>query len=200
MKLAMSSKSPGDSDWPASLSKLAYSSIDLIGDPSLLSRRSIAIFCSSKCPGDIILKATKWIATLADSESKTIVSGFHSAMEKGFLEILLNGRCRIIVCPPRSLVRYRIPIAFKPAITEKRLAVVSALAETVRSNSSSSSLARNRLVADLATEVFVAHAAEGSRTEAFAIELLQKQKSVLCIDPRCNTLLSAGAKLFPIDS
>jgi len=200
MTFAMLTRSPGDSDWPASLSKLAYSSLDLIGDPSLLSRRSTAIFCSSQCPGDIILKATKWIATLAENESITIVSGFHSAMEKGFLEILLNGRCRILVCPPRSLVRYRIPSAFKPAITEKRLAVVSTLAESVRSNSSSSSLARNRLVADLAAEVVVAHAAEGSRTEAFAIELLHNRKSVLCIDPRCNTLLSAGAKLVAINS
>lgn len=191
---------PSDSDWPASLSKGDYESLDLIGDPSLLSRRSTAIFCSSKCPGDIILKATKWMANLADDESQTIVGGFHSAMEKSFLEILLSGQCRIIVCPPRSLVRYRVPNAFKEAIAEKRLIVVSMLSESVRSNSASSSLARNRLVADLASEVIVAHAAEGSRTEAFALDLLRSRKKVLCLAPRCNTLLSAGAKLLSLDS
>lgn len=183
-------------DWPSQLHGFAYPKLDVIGDASLLSRKSTVVFCSSKCPGDIILKATKWIAGLAEDPSRTMVGGFHSAMEKSFLEILLIGKCGVVVCPARSLVRYRLPAAYRQAVSERRLVVVSSLAESVRSNSATSSLARNRLVANLADEIVVAHAAEGSRTEQFAIEQIENRKTVLCLDPACNTLLAAGAKLF----
>ncbi len=187
---------PGQACWPNRLCEQAYPTLNFLGNSSLLTRQPTAIFCSSKCPGDMILKTTKWIGRLAEDEKTTIVGGFHSAMEKSFLDILLGGRCRLIVCPARSLVRYRVPATLKPAMSEERLMVISSLSESVRSNSASSSLARNHLVADLASDVIVAHAAEGSRTEKFVLGLLAKRKSVVCLDPRCNTLLSAGAKLM----
>ena len=174
--------------------------IQTIGNAQLLSRPSIAVFCSSKCPGDAILKATKWIGELADDDSLAIVSGFHSAMEKSFLEILLDGRCGLVVCPARSVARYRVPTAYKDAIAENRLVIASSLPESVRSNSASSSRQRNRLVADLASKIVFAHAADGSRTEQFALELLGRGKTVHCLDAGCNTLLSAGAKLMSIKS
>jgi hypothetical protein len=93
-----------------------------------LDLQPTAIFCSSKCPGDVILKATKWISDVADDEAATIVGGFHSAMEKSFLEILLDGRCRLIVCPARSLVRYRLPAELKPAMSAGRVVVFDLVA------------------------------------------------------------------------
>src|SRR6056297_1234465 len=92
---SVSSCLPTASDWPSMLPAESYTASDFIGDASLLAGKSTAVFCSSKCPGDIILKATKWIAKLAEDEGTTIVGGFHSAMEKSFLEILLGGRCRL---------------------------------------------------------------------------------------------------------
>ena len=160
----------------------------------------LAIFCSSKCPGDVILRTTKWIGKLADDESQTVVGGFHSAMEKSFLEILLEGRCRLVVCPARSLTRYRVPVAYKKAINAKRLVIVLSLRHSIRSNSAKSSLERNRLVADLGTEIIVAYAAEGSRTERFVLQLLGEGKAVHCLDTSCNTLLSGGAKLWSMNS
>ncbi len=189
-----------DTNWPSRLDGHTYESLDYLGDPTILRRRTIAILSSSQCPGEAILKATKWIGDLADDESTTVVSGFHSAMEKSFLEILLGGRCGLVVCPARSLIRYRVPAAYKESIDAQRLAILSCLPESVRSNSATSSLQRNRLVADLATEIVVTYAAERSRTEQFALELLHQERKVHCLDTGCNTLLSGGAKLLPMES
>jgi len=59
---------------------------------------------------------------------------------------------------------------------------------------------RNRLVADLAVEIVFTYAAERSRTENFALELLRQGRPVHCLDADCNTLLSSGAKLLFQDS
>jgi len=190
----------GSANWPAAVSGTDYESLNIIGDPTVLSRHTLAIFCSSKCPGDAILNVTKWIGELADDPRISVVSGFHSAMEKSFLEILLEGQCGLIICPARSLVRYRVPLAFKPGISAKRLAIISSLPESIRSNSAASSLQRNRLVADLATKIVFTYAAEGSRTEQFGLALLGNGRAVQCLDTGCNTLLSAGAKLMSLES
>lgn len=121
-------------------------------------------------------------------------------MEKGFLEILLDGKCRICLCPARSLARYRIPRMFKSAIESGRLAIVSSLPPAIRSNSASSSQQRNQLVADLAEQIVVTHAAEGSRTEEFALSLLQNGRVVDCLDVGCMRLIAGGGRVIPINS
>lgn len=121
-------------------------------------------------------------------------------MEKGFLEILLDGKCRICLCPARSLARYRIPRMFNSAIESGRLTIVSSLLPSIRSNSASSSHQRNQLVADLAEQIVITHAAEGSRTEEFALSLLQGGRVVDCLDTECKRLIGGGARFIQIKS
>ena len=191
---------PSDRKWPLQLASRNDVFLDVVGNISLLSCSLTAIFCSSRCSGDAILKATKWIGDLAEDPNRVIIGGFHSAMEKGFLEILLDGNCRICLCPARSLARYRIPRVFKSAIETGRLAIVSSLQPAIRSNSSSSSQQRNQLVADLAEHIVVTHAAEGSRTEEFALSLLQNGRVVDCLDVGCKRLVASGARVIQINS
>lgn len=186
--------------WPLQLASGKGVFLDVVGNTSLLSGSLTAIFCSSRCTGDAILKATKWIGDLAEDPSRVIISGFHSAMEKGFLEILLDGKCRICLCPARSLARYRIPRMFKSAIESGRLAIVSSLPPAIRSNSASSSQQRNQLVADLAGQIVVTHAAEGSRTEEFVLSLLQNGRVVDCLDVGSKRLVGSGAKVIKVNS
>ena len=191
---------PSDRKWPLQLASRNDVFLDVVGNISLLSCSLTAIFCSSRCSGDAILKATKWIGDLAEDPNRVIIGGFHSAMEKGFLEILLDGNCRICLCPARSLARYRIPRVFKSAIETGRLAIVSSLQPAIRSNSSSSSQQRNQLVADLAEHIVVTHAAEGSRTEEFALSLLQNGRVVDCLDVGCKRLVASGARVIQNNS
>lgn len=191
---------PCDRKWPLQLALGNDVFLDVVGNTSLLFCSLTAIFCSSRCTGDAILRATKWIGDLAEGPNRVIIGGFHSAMEKGFLEILLDGKCRICLCPARSLARYRIPRMFKSAIESGRFAIVSSLAPVIRANSACSSQQRNQLVADLAEQIVVTHAAEGSRTEQFALWLLQNGRVVDCLDVGCKRLVASGARVIQINS
>ena len=188
---------PKEDDWPSGLALSKIEFLDHIGDPQSLNNSPIALFCSSNCSGSAILRSLKWVGELATGD-RPVIGGFHSAVEKSFLEVLLTGDCPLIVCPPRSLARYRIPAEYLSAIDSGRLSIVSSQSESVRTNSAKSSLSRNRMVAELATEVVVAHAAEGSKTEQFALDLVAQGETVSCLDPECKTLLTAGAKLISL--
>jgi predicted Rossmann fold nucleotide-binding protein DprA/Smf involved in DNA uptake len=191
---------PSDNEWPIRLASDNHAFLDVLGSTSVLSSSSTAIFCSSRCTGDAILRATKWIGEAAEDPNRVIIGGFHSAMEKGFFEILLDGKCRICLCPARSLARYRIPRMFESAIESGRLTILSSLPPAIRSNSASSSHQRNQLVADLADQVIVAHAAEGSRTEEFALSLLRSGRVVDCLDVECKRLVAGAARVSQINS
>lgn len=182
--------------WPKQLVQASYESLDVIGDPKILSGSLLAVFCSSKCTGDAILKSTKWICQLSEDESRTVIGGFHSAMEKSLLEILLAGQCPLIVCPARSLKHYRMPKKFERAVESGRLAVISTLPPSVRTNTGSSSRKRNQLVSDLAGQIVVTYASAQSRTEQFALELLRSGRTVLCLDTGCESLIAAGAEIL----
>jgi hypothetical protein len=63
---------------------------EALGDGALLGRRKVALICSQKCPGDVILK-TYDFARLVRDLGIAIVSGFHSPIERDCLSILLRG-------------------------------------------------------------------------------------------------------------
>ncbi len=191
---------PSDNEWPIRLASGNHGFLDVIGNISVLSSSLTAIFCSSRCTGDAILRATKWVGDLTEDPNEVIIGGFHSAMEKEFFEILLDGKCRICLSPARSLTRYRIPQVFKSAIESGRLTIVSSLPQSIRSNSASSSRQRNQLVTDLARQIVFAHAAEGSRTEKLALTLLKNGRAVGCLDIGCKQLIASGAKVIEINS
>lgn len=184
---------PGANEWPVRLADPTYSFLDVVGDAKLLSKSLTAIFSSSRCTGAAIMRSTKWIGDLAENPSQIVIGGFHSAMEKEFLAILIEGNCGICICPARSLERYRVPVSYRAAIESGRLSILSSLPASIRSNSASSSLQRNRLVADLAEHIVITHASEGSRTEQFALWLRQCGKQVHCLDNECKRLLDSCA-------
>lgn len=76
--------------------------ITALGYLEILSERKLAIFCSIKCPGDLILKVYDAARELRDA-GITVIGGFHSPMEKECLALLLRGRQPIVVCPAHGL-------------------------------------------------------------------------------------------------
>jgi len=189
---------PNSDNWPQDLPQSEFEFLDLVGDSKYLGKSTVALFCSSTCSGSAILRSMKFVGELA-AGSRAVISGFHSAIEKSFLKVLLTGECPLIVCPARSLARYRIPAEYQSTLANERLCIISNQPESVRSNSAKSSMSRNRMVAELATEVVITHAAEGSKTEKFALELVARGDTIFCLDPECKTLLNAGAKLIFCD-
>ena len=93
----------------------------------------------------------------------------------------------------------RIPRDWRSALDDGRLLVLSPFPATARRPTAELAAQRNDLVADLAQRVFIAHAAPGSKTEAFARNLAAIGKPLLTLDgPANEELLGMGAQMVRI--
>ncbi len=171
-------------------------SLRIVGDAAILDRPKVALFCSVKCPGKLILE-TYDLAKRFREEGVTVISGFHSPMEQECLRILLRSLHPAIWCLARGLYRQipSKPVDCRPAVTEGRLIMVTPFPDTVQHITAKTAMTRNRLVADMASAVVVAHAALGSKMETLCRDLLAAGKPLYTFDHPANAvLLAAGAK------
>ncbi len=185
-------KSP---DYPQTLTKYlagnAPKTITAIGNLEILQNKTLALFCSTKCPGNIILKTYDLMKRFRES-GITVISGFHSPMERECLNILLKGKQLVIVCPARSIEGMRIKEEFRKPLDEGRLLVLSPFTEKVKRISSERALERNRFIAALADNIF---SSPNSKTELFCRNLLMWNKPLYTLDSETNsTLITIGAK------
>ena len=89
----------------------------------------------------------------------------------------------------------RIPSEWKTPLAEGRLLLLSPFAEKLRRVTANLAQKRNELVAALADEIFVVHAAPGSKTERFCQDVLAWGKSLLTLESEENAnLLALGAR------
>lgn len=95
-----------------------FSTFWTIGNLDILDTHLLGIFCSIRCPGNIILNTYDCMRILRDA-GIAIVSGFHSPIEKDCLDILLKGTQPIVACPARGIVRMRIPIDWSRPVRER---------------------------------------------------------------------------------
>ena len=91
-----------------------------LGNRLILNDKKVGFFCSSKCPGDVIIKtydlAKKW-----RDDGVTVIGGFHSPMEQGCLTLLLRGKQSVIVCPARSMEDMRLKAEYEAPLAKSRL-------------------------------------------------------------------------------
>lgn len=165
------------------------------GNLDILRARKLALFCSVKCPGPLILQTYEAAQALREA-GVTIISGFHSPMEQECLRLLLRGRQPVIICPARSLEKMRLPQEWQPALAEGRLLLLSPFTEKARRPTAQLARRRNECVAALADEILVAYAEPGGKTEQFCRQMLAQAKSLLMFaSPEHAALVAAGAKL-----
>ena len=176
------------------LKESAPQSITALGNPDILGNRSIALFCSAKCPGDLILK-TYDLAQIFRQAGMMAIGGFHSPMEKECLAILLRGSQPVIICPARNINGMRIRKEYKKPLNDGRLLFLSPFDENQRRISVKTSHYRNLFVAALSSVVFVAHAGPSSKTEAFCREFLTWKKPIYTFGSDYNkSLIEMGAQ------
>ena len=182
------------------LGKDAPNDITATGNLDILSHNSTSLFCSTKCPGDLIVK-TYDIAQILRDAGMTVISGFHSPMERECLTILLRGAQPVIVCPARSINNMRINKEYKKPLKDGRLLFLSPFDENQRRISAKSSHYRNLFVAAMSAAIFVAHAGPSSKTEAFCQEILSWQKPIYTFESDYNkNLIEIGARLVNMDN
>lgn len=151
------------------------------GPSQLLDLYKIGFFCSSQCPGAIILKTLDAIVRMRD-EGQVLIGGFHSAMEWECLGILLRGHQPIIWVPARSIIGMRLKSELAPAFESGRLLILSPFPSKYKRITATLAEERNRFVGALADRIFVPHAAPNSRTAVLCEGLRAAGKRILTAD------------------
>ena len=165
-----------------------------IGDAAILRAPLTGLFCSRRCPGDLILKTYDYARDLRGA-GVAAIGGFQTPMEKECLRLLLRGRQPVVICPARGIENMRIPRDWRPGLEEGRLLILSPFPATARRPTAKLASQRNDLVAGLAERVFIAHAAPGGQTEAFAQKVAARGKPLLTLESAANAnLFALGAQ------
>ncbi len=171
-------------------------SLQVGGDRTILERPMLGLFCSVRCPGNLIL-STYDLAKRLRASGVTVISGFHSPMEQECFRILLRSRNPVVWALARGMYARvpTTPVDSRLALDEGRLAIVSPFPERVRHVTVKNAIVRNRLVVEMATAVVVAHAAPGSKMEALGRETIECGRPLFTFDDPANRgLLGAGAR------
>ena len=162
---------PTDAYWPAHLSQrlgaATPAALYALGPVTLLKAKKTALFRSAQTPGDAILRAHDAARRMRD-EGVTVISGFHSPIEKECLRILLRGKQPVIICPARAIEAMRIPKDLRAAFDAGRVLFLSPFANQPKRVTRESAVRRNEIVAALADAVYVAHVSPDGGTARIA--------------------------------
>ena len=176
------------------LGRVAPAQFWAAGPLETLDGDKTGFFCSSRCPGGVILKTFDAITAMRD-EGRTLIGGFHSPIEWECMGILLRGRQPVIWVPARSIVGMHLKPELQPAFASGRLLILSPFEPKYKRVTAALAQERNRVVGALGDRIFVAHAAPGSRTLALCEELWKGGKQLLTVHDAANeALLEFGAK------
>ena len=153
-----------------------------------------ALFCSKKCPGELILK-THDLAQRFKERGIPTIGGYHSPIEQECLRVLLRGVQPILLCPARSIENMRLKSAWKDALAKEQLLILSPFESRHDRQTVALANRRNAFVAALADKIYIAHAAEGSKTLKFAEQVIACGKPVFTFETPANeALFQLGAQ------
>jgi predicted Rossmann fold nucleotide-binding protein DprA/Smf involved in DNA uptake len=152
-----------------------------LGNLDILTKPLLGFFCATRCPGSVILRTYDLALALREA-GVPVIGGFHTPMEKECLEVLLRGKQPVVICPARNIERLRLPMSWRKPYDEGRLLVLSPFVARQRRPTTELAEYRNRFVATLATDIFVAYAGPGSKTVQFCGELVAQHRRTYTLD------------------
>lgn len=142
------------------------------GNISILKEPKIAFFCSNKCSADLIIKSYDWAMEMRD-KGKCVISGFHTKIEQDVFNFLTKGKQPIIKVPARGKYK-NISKEEQRLIDDGRLLYLFFFDDNVTYQSKETCIERNKRIAEIADEIFIAYAHPGGKLE----QLLQYAKSI----------------------
>jgi broad specificity phosphatase PhoE len=134
-----------------------------IGNAELLDRPLTAFFASRTCPGVAIRAAIDW-AVVEARAGRTIISGFHSPLERSVLEVILAAHGCAVVALARDATRARVPAPWREAAGQGEIAIVS-VAPNMPHLTEDLASTRNDWVTNLASLIVIAHVESGGTLE-----------------------------------
>lgn len=126
--------------------------METLGNISLIERKKIGYFASSKIASLSVLPTLDWATEVAKRDDVAIVSGFHSKMEREVLDILLRDRCGIICVLARPIYKI-IPDKYRYACAQGRVLFISNNASKSTMTSRYLCQKRNEYIASISDEL-----------------------------------------------
>jgi len=176
----------------------ALKGCELVGNPALLAQPLTALFCSQKCPAELVLKGYDLGKRLRE-EGQAVIGGFHSGIERGLLAIFLRGQGGVVVCAARYLPGWRYPTEWQGAIEAGRLTLVAPAFRPEEKRITKETVAkRNALIVELAARIVVIYAQPGGKVMEVCKAALAAGKPVQAIESAWNRgLFEMGADPHP---
>lgn len=176
------------------------STLHAIGSLDILDQPLLGFFCSSRCPGSVILRAYDLARELRD-KGIPVISGFHAPIERESLRLLLRGQQPIVLCAARSLARLRIPADWRQPLADGRLLIISPITGQVHRPTAEHAATRNLFAAAVADAVLIAHAAPGSKIQRLSESVRARPQPLLTLDdPANHNLIAHGAQPITADA
>jgi predicted Rossmann fold nucleotide-binding protein DprA/Smf involved in DNA uptake len=174
-----------DQEWE--LESIAAGGVSVIGNVELFKTKKLGLLCSVRCPAKIILKTHDHMQVLG--RNQTVISGFHSPVEKEALKLLLRMGSSVILCPARSLIGYRVPRAFENPLADGTMLIVSMFKKTTRKQNAALAYRRNKFVAVVSDIMLIPFADKRSKTLELVRFMIAKGKKVSAFDDPENSHL-----------
>ena len=134
---------------------------DYLGNCDLLKKSIIGFFSSRTTAPLSVIPTLDLAHEVARKSDAAVMSGFQSPMEREVLEILLGGKCGIIVALNRSIYR-KVPSRYADAFANDRLLFVSLIPGDVVMPSTAQAAQRNKYIAETATLLVFSSVTESS--------------------------------------
>lgn len=133
--------------------------VDALGNAAIIDCAKTAFLCSRAYPAGAVLRIYDW-AKAARERGECVISGFHSALERDVLEILLGGSQPVILAAARNLPKRHAP-GVRRALRDGQLLMVSPFPASVARITAAAARRRNQFMLAVAERIVVGYAREG---------------------------------------
>lgn len=151
---------------------------DYLGNCELLKKPIIGFFSSRTTAPLSVMPTLDWAHEVARRSDVAVMSGFQSPMEREVLDILLGGKCGIIIALNRSIYR-KVPPCYVEAFAADRLLFVSLVSGDVLMPSSANAAQRNKYIAETATSLVLSSVTTSSSLYPLIQQYSAKPTSII---------------------
>lgn len=147
-----------------------------LGNKEILNKEKVGILASRKIATLSVLPLLDWATEIYKKEDITVVSGFQSRLEQEVLDILLRGKCNIVVVLSRGIYK-QLPKQYEEAMQQNRLLIVTQEKENVTRTSEPAAQRRNEYICNICDTIVFASVSK----ESSLYPLMMKYKEIKTI-------------------
>ncbi|MBK7867841.1 MAG: DNA-binding protein [Ignavibacteriales bacterium] len=123
----------------------------------------LTFLASRNVPTLFLIKIYDWATEIRD-HNVTIISGFHSKVEKDVFHFLSKGKQPMKMVLARSMYR-QLPDELKPLVQSGQLEILTLPGISSRLSSQETAMRRNRYMIEMADEVVIGYASPGETSK-----------------------------------